>query len=342
MRRSSFIFSISAVLLLIWGAGQWLTQSRAAGEFFSRYADIAFDNPILFHYKLGRAERVPGKPLAVVVGSSIARESLDEALVEKELGGKLQLLNFAVFHGRPIDTWMNSEEILRLKPDLVVLPLTALEELQSYNFRTTLPFYFNFSLFELVGPGEILKRPREFFYAFLGNAFFLFRFRDSIGDALLRFGKDKLGIAPWKSRGDHRFRDEVEVHPELDAKLSQLGTEYAPDSRLPVAATEKLMEKLAARDIPLVILPLREHPKFYQEITRLGLVEALSWKQQGFPALLERWARQPGVTVATPDQNIWGNARFADYIHLNEGGRAAFSRWFAGWIHANKNLRLVK
>jgi hypothetical protein len=64
----------------------------------------------------------------------------------------------------------------------------------------------------------------------------------------------------------------------------------------------------------------------------------LGWRKSGFPLALEKWSRISGVTLLHVPEGLVPAQDYADYIHLNARGRAAFSHWFAGWLKRSRIL----
>lgn len=326
-------------LLALVALDTFVARSEIAAHFLTKYSDIAFDNPLRFFYKFRRAARDPAKPLVIFLGSSVAREGFDEEIVQAELRQSAQVINLGFFHGRPVDLWMLSDQLMRLQPALVVLPMNPGDILLEYSYRLTMPYYFSEKIFELVGTREVIGNWREFFYAGVSRASVIFRYRDSIGSALLRFGQDQLGLEPWrKNEEKFRFYQETEHLPDLDSSFSFFGQDFRPDYELSVRAMERLLRFFSERRIRVVLVPMPSHPKLDSELLRLQRRDLSDFNRTVFPRFLSGWSAAPGVNVAALPASLLRNSDFSDYVHVNAGGREKLSRWFANWLSESKLL----
>jgi hypothetical protein len=315
---------------------QFISRSEGIRHFLTEYSDVAFDSPLQLHYKLSKATHELGKKLVIIVGSSVARESLDESQIQRAFDNDIQILNLGFFHARTVDLWMLSGEISRLKPDLIVIQLVPAELIIEYSYRLTMPYYFNFHFFELGNFREFFSHSNDIFYSVISSCSFIFRYRESISSAFRRYAKDALGSEAWHKRGDYRFANEVERLPSLDRKLSLFGQDFVPGKELIKTAMDKFLKRFSEAGVPVMIMPMPYHPKFFGELKRLELQELIDWEQIGFPKELQRWSGWPNLSVKVPSISLLDNACYADYLHLNSKGRLVFSQWFTGWLKAFK------
>lgn len=319
--------------LLLAGADYYVGHSPRAALFLAHYSDIAFDNPLQIRLKLNSVQRDPAKKLVLVLGSSVARESVEEEIIEQELGGKVQVINLGFFHARPVDLWLLSDELRRLRPDLVLLVLTAADIFRQYNFALTMRYYFSPRIYDLVEVPQLLSHARDYFYSLLGRVSFVFRYRDSVSSALVRWAKDSLGIEPWRNRGKYRFAEQKEFLPPLDSRLSFFGEDFLPDPQeLNSRALRKLVESFRQDGAKLLMIPALNHPRLDKELHRVKREDVLNWRDGRLPPELGDLAQNHGVTVLYPEKARFPGALYADYVHLNTAGRRVFSLWLANWL----------
>lgn len=319
--------------LLLVGADYYVGHSPRAARFLAHYSDVAFDNPLQIRLKLNAIQRDPAKKLVLVLGSSVARESVEEEIFERELGERAQVINLGFFHARPVDLWMLSDEIRRLRPDLVLFVLTAADLFRQYNFALTMRYYFSSRLHDLVSVSDLLPHARDYLYSLLGRVSFVFRYRDSVSSALVRWAKDASGVEPWRHRGKYRFAEQKEFLPPLDTRLSFFGEEFLPDpTDLNARAFRHLAESFRQDGASLVIVPSLNHPRLDEELRRVKREDVLGWRDDRLPLELTDLAKIHGLTVLYPNRGLFPNSLYADYVHLSTEGRKVFSLWLARWL----------
>ncbi len=248
----------------------------------------------------------------VAIGSSVAARDVDEELLDELLAPRgLKTLNLGIDGAKAFTTAMLVPGILELEPQVVVFVVNPLSLTAGHPFRHP-RIYHPRVAWQVLGPGERLKRWRFLAEGGLQWASLLYRYRDRHRDWIAK---------RWRLREPRHPRDAAgktgeKLQKSLERNRKRIVSANL-DGRGPnVAAMRWMAHDLAEARVHLILLPSPVNPG----ITGQVMPPARS-------RLLEQLAAELPCHLVDPVQDwTYPASSFADSLHLNREGREHFTQ----------------
>jgi len=284
------------------------------------YDKTQIDNFAQYHIKRTLMDEVGGKRRAILLGSSQTNRSIDEVLMNQEIGGKIWTTELTQPGARGFDLLTLSRDIPLGKGDIVICYLSEIMFAGSGNGIVVASFM-NFSevpdAFQLGGwrylPGDAVRS------GLLGRALPLYRYRESLSNRVLGWSISHLD--------QQRFDQSLESDLEAQAKRR------APDLRLDEAsgfeekAFSRMAGELADKGCTLVVISGDNHPA----MRRYGNPEVIQHLEHFLTDLAKKHPRN-FVLLHGSEFFMPTDSDFADLVHFNDEAQRRFTLKLADYL----------
>lgn len=318
------VLGFALLNVFIWSAGQTVL-------FWSLFYDsVRIDNFAQYHIKRVLMDETRSKRRAILLGSSQTNRSIDEVLLNQQIGGTIWTTELTQPGARGFDLLTLSRDIPLKRGDLVICYLS---EIMFYGSGSGIVAA-DFMSFREVPDAIELKGWSHFpegaaRSGLLGRALPLYRYRNSLAHRTL--GWDICHLEQRK------FDQSLESELEAQAKRRAPRLGFGDASRFEEAAFSRMADELAAKGCTLLVISGDTHPALRRHMNP-GVIDHLHGFLEGLRA------KHPDQVLLLEGNRFFQPAEsdFTDLVHFNDDAQRRFTTALGHYLEqlpANKALR---
>lgn len=284
------------------------------------YNKVRVDNFAQYQIKKTLFDEITGQRRAVLLGSSQTNRSIDEVLLNQQIGKRLWTTEFTQPGVRGFDMLTLSRDIPFAKGDIMICYLS---EIMFYGKGSGLVAaeFMNFPEVRDVSDlnGWKLLSTESVQSGLMGRLIPLYRFRNS-------FSHRTLG---WKIANVEQMRFDHSLEQDLDqqAKTRAPGLRIGETSEFEQAAFARMVDELSAKGCKLIIIQGHTHPamrKYMDPAVIPHLHAFLSNLREKHP---ENMTLMDGSSFFSPSETD-----FVDLVHFSDSAQTRFTLELATYL----------
>ncbi len=326
--------------LLMFATVQWLIfNSPVFWRTVRVFANIGFDDPLLFEASLRLSDRENPDKKVFILGSSQAKQDYDlDYLHDRFAGQDVRFYNLGMAGtSQPVDMFMMKEKLVSHKPDVIIYMPFVASFYSGYKESGHNQIKYVFShhvvpyLFTYLDRHEFWSYSDDFAQSLLGVISPFFKYREQINSVAANVYKHVTGVEPRNGPMKYHYtQDAPPEHFEQEIEMAQ-GRKFTvtPYTRLNQVLFEEFADYLKEHGVQLIVVPGPTNPRIGDIYDRKTIdplfYSYLDYQQKRAGFLLVSDTQMPELEIGD----------FIDFSHLNEKGRTKFTAFIGDYLEQN-------